>query len=312
LNDDDESLPFEIKPIPNKGLGIVATRTLSPGDLILQETPLLVSSKQLGPTGIISEYFKLSIKDQKLYNSLSIARIYENDKKFPEPLGISLTNAFELAGAGEGGKSGIFIKGARFNHSCLPNVNHFWDEKLNTMWFICTSRVEKGQELCLYYNDLRKPKSERQIFYKKIYDFDCTCRACSSDLTEEEISASDNRRIRIKNLQDSLPKANNSNESIDSPLKTLETIKEILKLLNEEGLVVTRREMAVEAMTLCVLHGDSQNSKLWFEKVLEFERFGEGGIWSSRYKLVENARGRLESSPDWEKNEKLVLVGPDE
>lgn len=46
-NSEDENEEFEVKkflrvrPIPGKGFGVVALRTISPGDLVIREKPLI-------------------------------------------------------------------------------------------------------------------------------------------------------------------------------------------------------------------------------------------------------------------------------
>lgn len=88
-----------------------------------------------------------------------------------------LRNAF-------GGRDGplVLFRGAMFNHSCLPNVTFIprrdANTDTNTMYFITTRNVLRGEELCDHYVDLEASKAKRQKRLLNQYGFVCKCVRC--------------------------------------------------------------------------------------------------------------------------------------
>lgn len=294
-----EDPPFEIKELPGKGLGILATRNLKAGDLVLKETPILIADDADGPEGVLKAYHRLSPQERQRYDSLYISKRHMGK---PRPLAICLTNAFGFGIVDGIDECGVCEKGSRFNHSCRPNVHRYWDQEQKCMWFICTRDVKEGEELCTFYFEVTDSKDVRQARLKSTFEFDCTCEACS--MSEEETLASDVRRRKLKTLEVFLSYLE------DSPLELIKTVQRLCQLAEEEGLVMWRRYWAFEALTECVLHGDKENAERWIERVLGFERV-EAGIWSTRYKKLEALKGRVELSVGWLKEERMILAGPD-
>lgn len=113
---------YEKKDIPGKGIGLVATRHLKAGDLVLKDRPLVILENNgnhlATPAELEFAYRKLSEADRQLYDSLSVS---EANKDLSGSLAISKTNAIQL---GVGSKmGGVFAEGSRFNHSCSPNCH---------------------------------------------------------------------------------------------------------------------------------------------------------------------------------------------
>jgi SET domain len=102
-----------------------------------------------------------------------------------EPLsGIFQTNALPC-GANETNleaqpayEHGIFVVGSRFNSSCTPNVNAYWNLDSNEMEFRVMRNIEIGEELCIAYCDILKSRDERRKILKQVWNFDCHCDGC--------------------------------------------------------------------------------------------------------------------------------------
>ena len=129
---------FKVCRIPSKGLGLVATDDIPPGQLILQESPLvsvkLDSSGDLegvtqplgnGDTEIVvpqlvQELNKMTDDGLAAFFSLSDFRhVAEGRRK--TAYGILKTNGFGMDGA----QLSVFSTVARINHSCQPNAHHY-------------------------------------------------------------------------------------------------------------------------------------------------------------------------------------------
>ena len=88
------------------------------------------------------------------------------------------TNAFH---------NGVCLDMSRFNHSCHPNAQHFWNDDAKTRDLRALRGIEDGEELTVSYSnglDLISRK-ERRARMKEAFNFDCLCDAC--DLTETQI-----------------------------------------------------------------------------------------------------------------------------
>lgn len=288
-----------------KGQGVVATRDIEAGELVLKEFPLVVHSSRTSFDGLENAVSALSNADKDDYNSL-----YVNPSLLswlPRPLAIFKTNAIQLAGP-QGIKGGLFVKGSRFNHSCLPNCSRFWDEKQGVEWFIANRSIKKGEEVCITYGEIREAKLERQEWLKRSLGFDCGCEACSAP--EGETSTSDWRRLKIKQIDDLTDKLQ------PRPLELIKEVNNALKLLEEEGLVVGAFDLANEALMICAWYGDRLNASRWIDKASELLE-KESGISSTQYKEVEGWKGDPTLHPAWndacrkKRIPSKVLAGPE-
>jgi hypothetical protein len=120
----------------------------------------------------------------------------------PPLVGIFHTNTLPCGNSGGllGGmaaKWGIFLQGSRFNSSCVPNVNNYWNEEKGVIKFHALRDITEGEELCICYGDLFTSRTMRQR-WQTGFGFECHCPACS--LSSHEQSVSDDRRITVQKL----------------------------------------------------------------------------------------------------------------
>ena len=120
----DASPAFKIVKIPCKGYGMIATRKLFPGDLILAEKPVFIVPVAIFNDAEQCEGFldkemnKLSSCERELVLSLSNRREVEEGSYDPNPYcGIFTTNAMKYE------EDAVLCPVmARSNHSCKPNA----------------------------------------------------------------------------------------------------------------------------------------------------------------------------------------------
>ena len=81
------------------------------------------------------------------------------------------TNAFE---------NGVCLKISRFNHSCLANAEHFWNEDLKTRDVRAIKNIKEGEEICLNYQATSSylTRAERQKNILELSQVSCHCVAC--------------------------------------------------------------------------------------------------------------------------------------
>lgn len=108
----------------------------------------------------------------------NIAKMLENDTDYLYHLYEKyLYNAFSM---GEYGPI-ISVYGAKFNHSCDPNVDFYFDTKNGHIIFKTNRRIKKGEELYDTYVDVDLDYHIRQKYLKEHYDFICKCKKCTSE-----------------------------------------------------------------------------------------------------------------------------------
>lgn len=174
-------------------------RDISSGELILHETPLFTQPRSRSNSTILTALASLTEKEQREYFSLCNC----HRGKQPPALGTFNTNVLpcgdnEVSRGAFADEGGIFILGSRFNSSCIPNINNYWDPQMQQITFRALRDIALGEELCISYTDLLCPREDRQRYLKDKFGFVCTCDACSR--VGADLKASDERRSTISRL----------------------------------------------------------------------------------------------------------------
>ena len=176
---------YKVVEIQNKGKGCVALEDIKKGKLILEERPQIVAASHgkysdwfddLDLFSIIEgfgymnkiekeEYLKLHNKftdsvrvpDELMllgYKDIQ-SKIEKNPSGFVgefiheqgyqgfiDVIGIYLTNTFD---------NGVGIQASKFNHSCCPNANSYWNEENDIREIRAVSKIKTGEEICISY-----------------------------------------------------------------------------------------------------------------------------------------------------------------
>ncbi|KAI0628551.1 SET domain-containing protein [Trametes polyzona] len=221
--------PFIIQEIPNKGRGAVAAHPIAAGEVILEESPLLVQQYQVTDQSIASGLSILSRGSHVRF--LSLANAWKGVHK--ALMGIWLTNALPCGTPEDptgdvAHVEGIFLTAARFNSSCSPNVLHRWDEVSQRLVLRAVHDIDVGEELCLAYVDVIASREERRAALKKHYNFACCCEVCT--LQGDDLEESNRRRSQIARIRREIP-------GYLDPAYGLRKTKLALQLLQEEGVL---------------------------------------------------------------------------
>ena len=211
---------FQVKPVEGKGFGIVATKFIKKGVLILQEDPQiqiepneesqrgedLMSSMVANPGSwkiwimdLLSLFNQMEESDQKEYLELEnrydgaiatlgkvmllvfVNQMKENSEDDAEKILDIVFIYFSNCRAG--GK--VMIKMSRFNHSCRPNAVLKSDS--NQIWTL--SDIKPGQEISIDYDagegflGLRS-KESRKIYIRQSVlgeEILCSCDFCKEE-----------------------------------------------------------------------------------------------------------------------------------
>ncbi|GAA5885345.1 hypothetical protein JCM6882_009580 [Rhodosporidiobolus microsporus] len=265
--------PFRLAPVPGKGNGLLATRDIQPGEVILVEKPLFQAGAIRSEASIAQLVKGLSAAEQEFFQSLSVGGRVGN------PHLSRFDNNALPCGPGARTASILFF-GSRFNHSCRPNVSQAWDEANGVERFIANEHIHPGVELTTYYVEILQSKAERQALLRREIGFDCHCVVCS--LPADALKISDTRRTTFQLLRDQIPSL------ITSPHQLIKLAKQALKCLDDEGLVAYRASIAYDAFQGCIAWGDVENAKKWAQRGLEYNRIevGEDGTEYKRIKAL--------------------------
>lgn len=145
--------------------------------------------------------------------------------------------------------------------------------------------IRAGEEICIQYTDLDRPRADRQAELLAKYSFTCTCWSCS--LPPQESRRSDIRRNLIRTI-DSDPdneselKAWIANASLPDDL-IIKQSKYVVDMLETEQ-ICPENVWPAHYQRLCKAYcalGDLENAKAWARKAALLTRVckGDDGGW---------------------------------
>ena len=272
----DKQKLYSVSEIQGKGLGCVATTEIKRSTLILREN---ASFHHFGESEFLDKtyldelfqgYLTISTEDKETY--LSLANCFFNQKpsassarkmatvlKYIEDNPINLgseeaqlvyqiyhTNSFH---------NGIFLDMSRFNHSCIPNAEFFWNEDTKTRDLRAIRKIMKGREITINYNnpdtkEANMTRDERRAYLWEYYHFHCNCIGC--DLSEDKLKIQNRQcgeyRMIVAHMKEQkrvneLKRSSDTSSKVDD-LKSLYKLaknlkimrhRNILRLITEEG-----------------------------------------------------------------------------
>lgn len=191
--------------IPNKGIGIITTKNIDKGEIIIKDIPYTIKAKKfdselfqllyeiLNDDDHIDKFMNLCprtlegivIDKNKIIKKLSLLKhnneqIYEYFMKKYDFDSILLFSAKYMCNAFEfDNKPSFLFTGTLLNHSCLPNV--IFGEKDNGIVFMASRNIRIGEEICDNYIDITLNKNDRRLQLKSQYGFICNCFRCQND-----------------------------------------------------------------------------------------------------------------------------------
>ena len=182
---DSEEPCYEVVSIPGKGRGMIATKKLYPGDIVISETPMIIVPDKVFDDAERMEGFlerkinAMNQEDRTRFMDMAYCRTVDSNQ-FDEYQysGIFYTNAMNYAG-----DAALCPDIARANHSCRPNAEFICRPDLGKMLLVVMYVVEPGQEININYMPMTEEGTDsrdvRQAFLRKWYGFQCLCSACT-------------------------------------------------------------------------------------------------------------------------------------
>jgi hypothetical protein len=284
---------FEVADAGVKGLGAVALQEFHRGDLVIAEAPLFSiiqreDNERFNREAAEAAINALSPEKRKEYESLHNT----HSNRVARNWGIFSTNVFQMTDD----TCGIFLQCSRFNHSCSPNARYSWNPQAKRLRIYALRDIARGDEILVTYlggrNVYGSTRAERRVRLQ-LRGFTCYCDVC----TQPDTVASDERRIRVKELWESIPYF-----LPNQGRQRLLAIARGIKLLKEEGYAADYDDFTNDAAWVCAYHSDWASTKYWAAKTYN-TRVAEFGEDSDRAKEV---KGVFEDP----KTSKLAGMGP--
>jgi len=185
---------FLIKPVPEKGLGLVASRDIKPGQLVLSETALITARREQSDDITVNQarqIFRqvaiLTVDQRKQMMSLccvskkSVLNVFRNNCIYVDKI-----------------YSGLFLTLSRINHSCCPNsmVCQGLEKEVRA-----TKYITRGEEITISYIINNWDIKRNRVQELSYWNFKCTCEICSlrgkeqldNDMLRQDIIQNDDR-----------------------------------------------------------------------------------------------------------------------
>ena len=153
------SRKLRVRPVHNKGLGVVALEDIEAGELLIKEDPLLLLTNW-SPSHLTTAWNRLSPASQAKFLLLANSHLDTNPL-----LGIALTNMIPVNK--EGSMFAVFETVSRVNHSCKANCNHYQERTAasslsHTECVRAVMDIKEGEEITICY---RFYHLRRSIFF---------------------------------------------------------------------------------------------------------------------------------------------------
>lgn len=274
---------FSVVPVAGKGLGAVANRDISCGELVIGEKPEVTfnSFEESWLVSIQEQFDALALDRREMIMSLCDANVEQPDA--PKTLaGIVTTNSIGSPGDSFDGMVCETI--SRFNHSCVPNCEQTWDEDTSEERLYASTGIRAGEELCISYVNPFASFAERAEELLDQYRFRCNCPACNSASVE-----SDNRHARLQTLVLNMSYA--MQEGYSDKERGIQTAKEMMKLCDEEGLTLNgfRTQACLHAFRSCLASKDVPEAELWAREASRYCEMCRGARNSETVQLRDYA-----------------------
>ncbi|KAK9426737.1 putative SET domain-containing protein [Seiridium unicorne] len=260
---------FTIESVPSKGKGLIASKPIPAGTLLISEPPLFTTAS-LTNADTIEKDLGVIVRSLPKEGQRAFLSLHNNFPGQPNPFSnIIRSNGYPLGPNSEVG--GIFPLIARLNHSCLPNAQHSWNEKLQRQTVYAVRDVAAGAELTLSYHN-GGPSTERKAALKQFFGFDCACELCS--LPPEKLRKSD-KRLRDAAMLDEM--IGDSKRVQLQPADALKDCKELLRIYEKEGIKDKRLpRLYYDAFQICALHSDAARASVFAESARRARELCEG------------------------------------
>ncbi|KAI0826870.1 hypothetical protein BC628DRAFT_1372283 [Trametes gibbosa] len=259
-------VPVHVAELPGRGMGVIAARNISRGELVLREKPLFVVPNKVSTSSpgaiLLASLATLSARQRASYYNLSYVGfpegLEEGTSRFNEELALAIfqTNAVSAGSRGVG----IFPRMARLNHGCSSafNVIYTWRDDEGILVVHALKPIAAGQELLTTYTDTKRPRHVRRQFLKDHYGFNCQCSVCS--LSDDLAAVSDHR---LSGMAELYAQFSGWQHGQLNGREAASVAESIWRLGDEEGYWSERGQLAADVALIAAAHSDSSAVRDW-------------------------------------------------
>lgn len=225
----DDIPPITLKSLPGRGIGVIATRLIPAGGIVLKEEAVLTVPEPPKKAitlqfiaDLVDHYAKLPTATRQqvlelhayshpiqernirvfLDSSSGDFKLTESHVDFVIRLySIFATNSFGKTTSSTGS---LYLGASRFNHSCLPNCDygHTTEGNLTTIT-VCSGRdIHPGEEITVAYLSFYHPRDDRRACTELTWGFSCNCPACDIDNPTVDTVAHEQRLDEYRRLKE--------------------------------------------------------------------------------------------------------------
>ncbi|KAI0348155.1 SET domain-containing protein [Trametopsis cervina] len=243
-----------IVEIVGKGKGLVATRFLARGTLIVAEKPII----QL-PRGFNENMTQNEMRDYASNTAMEILMTFPGDSR-PDQIITSRFKHFLPMDDNKKFVSGLFETICRANHSCIPNAFFSWNDSQGKETLYATVDIQKGEEIEVMYIDETEPRvgGDCRAYMEREFGFTCMCPACDR-LPEERMQVAARTREYVAWRDNELPNSFGSKP----PLVILDRLEEYTLRACADGFWHEIGPRCNEAYQLCAYYGDAVHAAQW-------------------------------------------------
>ncbi|TFL02976.1 hypothetical protein BDV98DRAFT_591785 [Pterulicium gracile] len=300
---------YLVTDLPGRGKGLIATRNISRGELILRDKPLFVFPASIhgSPHELIAKHLtELTDYQRAQFHGLSYLPV---SSEADIPLSIFQANAV-AAGAGT---VGLFPNFARLNHGCAGAFNAVYSfrEKEGEIVVHAVKNIAAGSELLTTYFDTKRPRASRQVHLLQAYGFSCQCSTCS--LAPSLSTLSDQRLEQMSLLYQRLGLWSSNPQQLRKGAEgeeAVEIARKIWSIGSEEGYVSERGQLAADVVHICLAHSDVRAAQAWADLAIRWYGY-ELGRDCLQIEIVKKLIARPESASSWARRSPQTLPGTD-
>ncbi|KAF7922374.1 uncharacterized protein EAE97_011116 [Botrytis byssoidea] len=182
--------PFEIRQIPGRGMGVIATRPIKRGTILFAYPTIGIyhnsafprshnsSSSPQNHTSLFSlSAAQLPPSTSNLLYSLAAHEPHRQLHNGEGIIGRLNTNTFGEDFLGQE-HSIVVPETARLNHDCRPNANYYFDARTLMHYTVAGREIAVGEEVTITYTNPLIPSGSRRSALHHSWGFHCTCPHC--------------------------------------------------------------------------------------------------------------------------------------
>lgn len=195
---------YRIAPIPYKGLGVIASRQIRTGELIIGERPAMILPERMEclHQRTLDQVHFMIFDQMPFVNQLALSALSSTGDEHPivskiwnNEICLELGNTSEQD-ASPYTYSAVYPTISRCNHDCAPNSRWHFDAASFTLNLCAVREIEADEQITVSYIHHLTPRADRVAKLKEKWGFQCDCTACTWGSSEAQ-TASDERRTLL-------------------------------------------------------------------------------------------------------------------